>query len=207
MKIFILGATGATGLQLTGQAVNAGHQVTVYVRNPDKLGELKNKVNVVEGELTDEQKILKALVGQEAILSTLGYKKLKDKSLFVRRTIVAVIKGMEQYHIPKLVYESANIIGGKDSVSKPFLKLVLKTFGLLNPFIDHFETEKVIRQSNVDWTIARPGNLTKGKLRGEYHAAEKLKGLSKISRADVAHFMLDALTNKKWSRKAIEIGY
>jgi putative NADH-flavin reductase len=207
MKLFILGATGATGLKLVEQALNAGHQVTVYVRNPQKLDHLKDKINIIQGELNDEHKMTNALAEHDAILSTLGYKKFNDKSRFVSKTMALVIKGMEQHRITKLVYESAYGIGGRDSVSNHFLRFMLATLGFINPFKDHFISEQLIRQSNLNWTIARPGKLTNGVLTGKYRAQEEMKGFFQISRADVAYFMLDAITNSHWSKKAIDLGY
>jgi uncharacterized protein YbjT (DUF2867 family) len=207
MKLFILGATGATGLKLIERALTTGHQVTVYVRNPDKLGNFKDKVNVIQGELADEQKLIAAIAGQDAVLNVLGYRKFKDKSAFISKTMAMTIKGMEQNKVSKIVYESAYGIGGKNSVVNPYLRFFLKLFGLINPFKDHFQAEKLIKQSSLNWTIARPGRLTDGEALETYRAQEGLKGFIKISRADVAHFMIDALTNDKWSKKSIDLGY
>ena len=207
MKIFLFGATGTTGLKLTEQALSAGHQVTVYVRNPEKLGALKDKVKIIQGELTDEQKILESMSGQEAIIMALGYRTFKDSSQFLSKTAATVVKGMQQHGISKLVYLSAYGIGGKDSVTNSFLRFVLKSFGLIKPFKDHFISEKIIRQSNLDWTLARPGRLTDDKALGTYRAEVGLKGFFRISRADVANFMLDAVSNPKWSKKAVDLGY
>jgi uncharacterized protein YbjT (DUF2867 family) len=207
MKLLILGATGATGLQLIDQAVSSGHAVTVYVRNPGKLADFGKRITVVEGQLLDEYKLLQVVKGQDAVLITLGYKKLKDKSRFIRKTVDTVIIGMRRFGVQKLVYESAYGIGGKHSIANPFIRFILMAFGFIHPFIDHFETEKLIRQSSINWTIARPGNLTNGPLTGKYRAQEKMKGLPSISRADVAHFMLQSLTERKWTNKAVDLGY
>jgi uncharacterized protein YbjT (DUF2867 family) len=206
MKLLILGATGATGLQLIDQAVSSGHVVTTYVRNPGKLAHWGKRITIVEGQLLDEYKLLQVVKGQDAVLVTLGYKKLKDKSRFIRKTIDTVIIGMRRFGVQKLVYESAYGIGGKHSVTNPFIRFMLQALGIAHPFIDHFETEKLIRQSNVNWTIVRPGNLTNGPLTGKYRAQEQMKGFPSISRADVAHFMLQSLTEKKWANKAVDLG-
>jgi uncharacterized protein YbjT (DUF2867 family) len=109
--------------------------------------------------------------------------------------------------VKKLVYQSASGIGGNHSVKNPILRAVLKTFGVANPFIDHNTTESLIKHSNVNWTIIRPGMLTYGTLKEKYRSGENLKRVFLISRADVAHCMLKALTNENWSNKSIDISY
>jgi putative NADH-flavin reductase len=207
MKILILGATGATGKQLIGQSVEKGHEVTAYVRNPEKLLYVQSKIKIITGNLHDEIKLTEAVKGQDAVLSTLGYKNLFDKSLFVSKAIHTVINVMNAYGVKKIVYESASGVGGKDSVSNPVLRFFLKLFGVANPFIDHFQVEKTIKGSTLNWTIVRPGILTNGNLKGNYRSGENLKRVFYISRADVAHCMLLALVEPDMSNKSLDLSY
>jgi putative NADH-flavin reductase len=207
MKVLILGATGATGLKLIERALTVGHQVTAYVRNPDKLENFKNKITIIHGELTEEQKLIESIAGHDAVLSVLGYRTFKEKSMFISKTMALTIKGMEQHKVSRILYLSSSGIGGKDSMSNPLVRFLLKLFGLINPFKDHFQTEKLLKQSNLNWTITRPGRLTDGEALERYREQEELKGFIKISRADVAHFIIAALTNDKLFRKSIDLGY
>jgi putative NADH-flavin reductase len=207
MKILILGATGATGKKLVKQAVHAGHEVTAYVRNPDKLYNFQNKIHFIQGELHDEMKLTEAVRGQDAVLSTLGYKNLFDKSLFVSKAIRMVINAMNACEVKKIVYESASGVGGKDSVSNPVLRFFLKLFRIVNPFIDHFQVEKILKSSTLNWTIVRPGILTYGKLKGIYRSGENMKRVLYISRADVAHCMLRAMVEQEMSNKSLDLSY
>ena len=50
IRLLIIGATGGTGLQVTSQAVEGGHRVTASVRSPQKLGSLRQRVVVREGD-------------------------------------------------------------------------------------------------------------------------------------------------------------
>ncbi|MBK7181295.1 MAG: NAD(P)H-binding protein [Chloroflexi bacterium] len=72
MKITIFGSTGGTGKELVNQALAAGHEVTVYVRNPAKLTGLQDRVMVVQGNLEDRDAIGEAVAGAEAVISALG---------------------------------------------------------------------------------------------------------------------------------------
>ena len=59
MKILVLGASGRTGSLFTRKALEEGHTVTAYVRNPDKaaalLGEHQNLM-IVPGALNDSER-------------------------------------------------------------------------------------------------------------------------------------------------------
>ena len=207
MNILLLGASGATGAQVIEQAIQRGHKIFAYVRNPKKLEKYYDKIEIIHNELSNIQKLTESVNGKDAVISTLGYKNLWDKSLFVSKAIETVIKAMTLYGVPKLIYESASGIGGNHSVSNPILRTVLKTFGVSNPFKDHNKTEKIIINSKIDWTIVRPGFLTYGSMRCNYRAGENLRRVMYISRADVAHFILSALESNKWSKKSVDLSY
>jgi putative NADH-flavin reductase len=72
MKLLIFGATSPTGLEITRKALSEGHQVNVIVDSPDELlKDIKEKVNVFRGELTDESAMLASMDGVHAIISAL----------------------------------------------------------------------------------------------------------------------------------------
>ncbi|KAI9276462.1 hypothetical protein BC943DRAFT_332975 [Umbelopsis sp. AD052] len=72
MKLLIFGATSPTGLEITRKALSEGHKVNVLIRSPDKLlDDIKEKVNVFHGELTDESTMLSSMDGVHAVISTL----------------------------------------------------------------------------------------------------------------------------------------
>ncbi|HLF88268.1 MAG TPA: NAD(P)H-binding protein [Anaerolineales bacterium] len=72
MKLTIFGATGRTGRYLVEQALDAGHNVTAYVRNPAKLRYKHENLHVVQGEITEVGKVVEAIAGADAVISALG---------------------------------------------------------------------------------------------------------------------------------------
>ena len=72
MRLLIIGATGGTGLQVTSQAVEGGHRVTAFVRSPQKLGSLRHRVVVREGDPRSVADLRAMLPGHDAVISTLG---------------------------------------------------------------------------------------------------------------------------------------
>jgi putative NADH-flavin reductase len=80
---------------------------------------------------------------------------------------------------------------------------------LADIFADKKAAEDEIRRSRLDWTIAYPVLLTDGPLTGHYRVGERLelRGVPKISRADVAHFMLAEMKNRAFVRKVAVLSY
>jgi putative NADH-flavin reductase len=74
------------------------------------------------------------------------------------------------------------------------------------PLADHNANEHRLMNSSLKWTFVRPGSLTDGpKTDNLKHGSEKMimKGNPKISRASLASFMLEQLTNSTYIRKGV----
>lgn len=69
--------------------------------------------------------------------------------------------------------------------------------------------EKLIHESNADWTIIRPPKLTDKPVTGKYRIAVNkfLKDCLSISRGDVAHYIIHIIKNSDTYGAVIEIGY
>ena len=72
MKIAVFGGSGTVGLRLLQVALERGFEVKALVRTPEKLGDLKDKIEIIKGDYFDKEMILKTIEDTEAILSTLG---------------------------------------------------------------------------------------------------------------------------------------
>ena len=72
MKLTIFGATGKIGIESVKQAIDKGHLVTAFIRNPDHL-EIKDKnITLVTGDVFDPISVSKAIKGQDAVICALG---------------------------------------------------------------------------------------------------------------------------------------
>jgi putative NADH-flavin reductase len=80
---------------------------------------------------------------------------------------------------------------------------------LANMYADLRLMEKLVKESELDWTIVRPPRLTDSQLTGKYRIAVNrfLKNGLKISRADTAHFMLSNIQSEDMFKSVVEIGY
>ena len=207
MKLFVLGATGPTGLQIVQQALAQGHEVTAFVRDPAKLPVRHERLKTVVGALPGDAKALAAaLRGHDAVISSLGLHNALKARRFSENNMRVLVPAMQQQGVRRLIIVSANGVGDthKDS---PLLPRIMYRLLLTDIFADKKAGEDIVRASGLDWTIAYPTLLTDGPRTGNYRAAERLalKGFPKISRADVADFVLRQLNDSAFLKKGAVI--
>ena len=209
MKLFVLGATGPTGLQIVQQALAQGHELTAFVRDPAKLPFTDQKLKVVTGSLPgDARTLAEALRGHDAVISSLGlHNVLKSKGL-IESSMRVLVPAMEQHGVRRLIIVSANGVGDTRRHA-PLLPRLMYRLLLTDIFADKKAGEDIVRASSLDWTIAYPTLLTNGPRTGNYRAAERLelKGFPKISRADVADFVLRQLDDRAFLKKRAVLSY
>lgn len=201
MKIVIFGASGATGRYLVEQALEQRHEVIAFVRNPSKLQIKHEKLSTIKGDVRNQEDVNRAIAGGQAVLSALGVKPgVKPVSAEGVRNIIFAMK---KHHVHRLIVESAF---GAGDTKKGFYGRTL--WFIINPLMrDKEDMESAIEASGLDWTIVRPTALTNGKKTGSYQSGVGISvGIfPKISRADVADFMLKQLTDKRYLSKASTI--
>lgn len=201
MKVIIFGATGSIGRHLVGQALDEGHTVTAFARNPAKIEVRHRNLKIAPGDVTDVLSIENAVRKQDAVLCALGDgRKGKIRAAGTKN----IIQAMKKTGVRRLICESTLGIGESRENLNFFWKYIM--FGLLlrAAYADHEAQEKYIRESDLDWIIVRPSAFTDGERTGKYkHGFSAIeKGMTlKIPRADVAEFMLRQLTDDGYLHK------
>ena len=167
MKLLILGATGLTGRQLVRQALDAGHSVAALVRDPRKV---TDSIEVVQGDATNSSAVAGAVRGRDAVLSALGTSK-------------SFKGGVSAFGVGESFKEAS-------AIQKFFFRTVLRSI-----YADKEKADAMIQASALQWTIVRPVAPTNGPRTGNYRVGEhlQLRGFPKVSRADVADFMIREL--------------
>ena len=208
MHILIIGGTGGTGKQLIIQGLEKGHQVTALVRDPRKVKITHPSLQILKGDVLQPHTLQKAFKGQEAVLSSLGHKKFFIPTSILPRGTQNIVSAMQDNGVRRLICITA--LGINDSRFKLglYYTLFVHPFILFFYFRDKEKQEKLIMNTDLDWTIVRPGQLTNGKRRERYKHGQGLGHyvLTKmISRADVAHFVIHVLENNLYVKKVGEI--
>ena len=204
-RVLIIGATGGTGRQLVEQALERGLTVTALVRKPSRLRIDNQRLTVVQGDVLDITSLEVAMQGQEAVLSALGHKRYFYPTRILSEGTGNIVRAMETHRVRRLVCETSLGIG--DSAGRMGLYYTLFVIPLILPFyfLDKTRQERVIAGSTVDWVIVRPAALTNGTKRGRLRHGSQVGSLLwtvRVSRADVAAFMLDQLTSNTYLQAA-----
>ncbi len=195
-RVLIVGATGGTGRQLVGQALERGYVVTALVRNPSKLQIKHPQLQVIQGDVLDYASVEAAVRGQEAVISALGHKRFFYPTRILSEGTRNLLRAMETHNVTRFVCETSLGIG--DSVGRMGLYYTLFVIPVILPFYfwDKTRQERLIAASKVEWVIVRPGVLTNGEKRGAYRHGRDVGSFVwtvRISRADVADFMLNQM--------------
>ena len=203
MNILIVGATRGIGRQLLEQTLTSGHTVTALVRNPQKLSTQRERLKIIKGDILDSDSVALAMAGQDAVCCTIGVKIPWIRVTLFSEGTKNLLQAMKKTKVKRLLCVTG--IGAGDSKGHGgFLyDSIILPFLLRTIYADKDRQESLIKASGVDWTIVRPGFLTNGPLTENYRILTNMTGVTagRISRADVAHFILKELESKQYLRQ------
>lgn len=209
MKLVVFGATGGTGRLIVEQALQQGHDVLAFVRDPDKLRITDARLHVVQGDAAeDTSRVTEAVRGQDVVISALGRRNSFKSANLISRSMRAIVPAMERQGVRRLIVVSAFGVGESYHYA-PLIPRIMFRVLLGDIFADKKAGEDHVRQSGLNWTLVYPVLLTNGPRTGKYRAGERLDlhGVPKISRADVADFVLTQLQDDKFWRRIALISY
>ena len=207
MKVIVFGATGSIGHLTVDELLKAGHTVTAFARNPEKLKIKNTNLNYYSGDVLNPIDILKAIKDHDAVLITLG-SGMSRKSIVRSKGTLNVINAMQTQGISRLICQST--LGAHESWSNLNFWWKHVMFGaIIKPvFKDHELQENLILASGLDWTIVRPSAFTNGpatkSFKENFSSNERNLSLN-ISRADVAIFLSQQIDNTSYLGCAVAI--
>lgn len=196
LGILVVGATGGTGQQLVTQALERGYNVTAFVRTPSKLGVTHPNLSVAQGDVLDAASVNAAMRGHGAVLCALGHTHYLGPSRILSEGTRNLVGAMHAHGVKRLVCETSLGIG--DSAWRMGLYYTLFVIPVILPFYfwDKTRQERIVAESGLEWVLVRPGALTNSEGRGRVRHGRGVGHVLRtvrISRADVATFMLDQL--------------
>ena len=206
-KILVIGGTRGIGLEMVKCVLQRGHNATAFARNPNEIILEHPHLELVRGDARNAAEVAGALSGVDAVIMTLGVKPgprrmLLPVTLFSSATRI-LLAAMAETGVRRLVAITG--IGASESrsaipcVARPAFDLALG-----NAYDDKGRQERLIADSETDWTIVRPGVLINTPACRKYKVLDDPStwhpGLT--SRADVAAFAVACAVDGNYLRKA-----
>jgi putative NADH-flavin reductase len=218
MNIAIFGASGATGTLLTQRCLAAGYKITALLRTPEKFP-LRDQVHVIQGSAFDRSSVLKTVEDADAVLSALGaHSPLRNENV-LPRAVPLIVEAMQQTASQPKPVRRIIVLGSAGALPNSLDKqpawrrwivqnIVYKTF-LKWPVSEQISQYATLSDSDLDWTMVMPTMLSNAPARGAYRIdGDALpRNGSRISRADVADFMMQQIDNPQWIRKGVYIAW
>ena len=204
MRVLIVGASKGIGLETTRQALDAGHDVRALARTATAIAVSNPSFEKIRGDALKTEDVEAALVGVDVVIQTLGVglgDLFRPVHLFSDATRV-LIASMRSHRVKRLICVTGFGAGDSRASISCLQRLPFQiVFG--RAYDDKSLQEKLIKESELDWTIARPGVLTSGSRTCRYRilaeASQWRNGI--ISRADVAEFLVRQIGDQAYIRK------
>jgi uncharacterized protein YbjT (DUF2867 family) len=200
MNLVVLGATGRTGRLVVEQALAAGHAVTALVRSPENLALRGSNLRILTGEATDPAAVSGAFDGADAVISTLG-----GGGSVIADSTAAIVVAARQAGVGRVVVLSSWVVE-RDRLGA--VTRLLTGLAMGSMIKDKSAGEQVLRQSDLDWTIAYASILSDAPAGGSVVVLPEDARRSmaqRISRADVAAWLVQAAVDGQASRRGVGI--
>ena len=205
MKVLVIGAAGKSGKFVVEQALAAGHEVTAFVHKAENYRP-GSDVRVIEGDARDRSAVDSAMLGQDAVIDTIGGKLSFKTTTLEASAVATIVASMQSSGVRRLLVIS--VIGEGESAANTnwYERLFLSTL-LRNEMKDKAAMEAMVNASDLHWTIVRLPFLSDDPATGNIHAfsAEGGEVAHKLTRADLAAFMVAQLSSEEYVQKAVAI--
>jgi putative NADH-flavin reductase len=206
MKIAIIGASGQTGAELIREALTRGHEIIGVARTPENIASDDPRIIKRRGDAFDRQSIVDGVEGADVVITSIGKRNLLDK----RYTLNTdghrnVVEGMRQHNVERLIpissFGAAQGVVRKGIRRKIYLFLRRKYYGDMN------RMEQDVLSSGLHVTVVRAPMLHNREATHSYEVVEgnELPQGKSVSRADLAHFILEQLESEQSVNKIVAL--
>jgi putative NADH-flavin reductase len=201
INIVVLGAAGRTGRLIVAEALHSGHQVTAAVRSPASVPAAPG-LRVERADVRDADSLRAVIQGHDAVVSAIGASGRKADNLYSDGAR-ATVSAMQATGVKRLLAITSVGVRRDDPHHAWWYRGLIRPIGA-DLYADMTRMEQIVRDSDLDWTFVRPTYLQDREPTGGYRATDNStpQGGWRITRTDVARFIVEELDAHRWSRQA-----
>lgn len=202
--VVVAGATGRTGKEVVAELVRRDYRVRAMVRDAAKAqGLFPAGVEVVVGDVRDEDSLRKAFKGARYVISAVGASGGPNAApdagpeQIDNLGVANMGRAAKKARVKQFVLVSSAAVTKAENYPVAFMRPILAA---------KLKGENALRASGVPYTIVRPGGLVDepgGQKAVQFSQGDKSTG--RIPRADVARVCVEALGRRSALRKTFEI--
>jgi len=209
--VAVFGATRGTGRHVVARGLARGLRVVAVARQPGALRSRHPRLTVLQGDVLDAATVVPAVRGVDAVVSTLGIGHSRAATTVYSAGTRNIVEAMQQAGLRRLVCVSTTGLetAEEDTPAQRAVSRLLLQPLLRRPYADMAAMEQVLRGCDRDWTIVRSARLTEGGGGGPVRAAcdRRLRAGWSISRADLAEYLLNSLSDPLLVKVTVEVAY
>ncbi|WP_127353992.1 NAD(P)-dependent oxidoreductase [Actinacidiphila soli] len=210
MKLVIFGANGPTGRQATEQAIAEGHTVTAVTRRPEAFPLSDPRLRVVGADVLDPAAVERTVAGQEAVISALGVPYRRSPVTVYSAGITHITQAMTKHGVRRLVCVTSTVLFDVEAPGEGFffrkvLEPSIARFMGRTVYDDMRRMEMIVRESDHEWTIIRPGGLFDTNAVSDYRVATSRLPGRFTSRADLGNALLHQAVGNRHVRAFIDV--
>jgi putative NADH-flavin reductase len=201
-KVAVLGGGGRTGNYLVNQLLEKGFSIKLLLRNPENFSIQSSQIEIIKGDALDIEAIKLLLHDCQAVISTIGQQ--KEEPLVASSATNNILKVMSDYRIERYVLLAGLNIDTPFDKKSARTKMATEWMKTNYPVIqeDRQKAYDLLIASNVNWTQVRVPFIEFNDSRSEILVnLEDCLG-DKISAYDIAGFMIQEMTESKFSRQS-----
>jgi uncharacterized protein YbjT (DUF2867 family) len=207
VRVLVIGGTRGIGREVVSAAHAAGHEVTLLARNAERISLPVKGVRVVAGDAGDALDVERAVAGQNAVAWTVGMAPTRKPVDLFSRSTRHLLAAMGKHRVARLICVTGVGAGDSRGHGGFFYDRILQPLFMRTIYEDKDRQEALLRASDVDWTILRPGRLTNGRATGIPRALTNLDGVKggSVARADVAGFIVEHLATDEFRKTIVSL--
>jgi len=201
-KIALFGASGRTGQHFLDLALERGFEVKALVRNPKSISQNNSKLEVFIGDVLNIDNVRQVIEGADIVVSLFGHVKGSPEWLQTDGT-KNIVQAMKEKNVKRIISLSGGGLPFPEKDEPKFadklIRIVMKIVvpKVLNDAIKHHE---ILKSSGLNWSIVRGPRLTNDEKTGTYRVGwVGVNASTKISRADLADFILSQVDDEKFN--------